>query len=72
MNKLKQSLLLMCIISMTGCSYLGGVFNRSECKGDACESESLLKDSTTNRKWYCYANKARLSGNVRTIEMQAK
>ncbi len=54
MNKLKQSLLLMCMISMTGCSYLGGVFNRNECKGDACESESLLKDSTANRKWYCY------------------
>ncbi|HIG40469.1 MAG TPA: hypothetical protein EYQ14_08005 [Gammaproteobacteria bacterium] len=54
MKKLKQSLLLMCIISMTGCSYLGGVFDRNKCKGGDCESESLLKDSTANQKWYCY------------------
>ncbi len=61
MKSLKSAILMMALMTVNGCTFIGGFFDGDDCKGQACDTPELLTSPTTKREWYCYG-KADRSG----------
>ncbi len=55
MKEFNKCVLVLFLIPLSGCTYLGGFFNsKDECKGAACTGEALVEGKKSNLQWYCY------------------
>ena len=58
MKKLKHYVLVICLISSSGCAYTAGLLfnNEEDCKGAACNDTGLTQYPTSGAQGYCYGN----------------
>ncbi|MBP20172.1 MAG: hypothetical protein CMQ21_14955 [Gammaproteobacteria bacterium] len=59
MKSLKSTILMMALLTVNGCAFIGGFFDGDDCKGQDCDTPELLTSPTTKREWYCYGKEDR-------------
>jgi len=54
MGNLRLGIIVVLLISTSGCAFVGGFFKGDECEGGNCESPELLDNPNTSHEWFCY------------------